>query len=831
MFELHRPKYRHLMYVHLSFGLLISTDDQSPSLLSGHTFPTITLGPADSVCYPNDLPLNSEAFTVCAFVRPMNPTEGSASSVSPEPMVEASFDGVLFTLLRNGTLMEARFLGSRLVVAYGERSFTLDASFEAGVWRRVCLRCNLARLTVEATLDHHTLGILEAQPPGNDTKHPTRELCLGSRSGDLSSFTGSVAGFFLMAWNPSLTPAYPVADCSRLVPEEALVEIGAGWDIQGNAALADYDVATLCGEAYVPVVIRMFTGFRPHLDLCLSMGGRFVTGGELKDDLLESVAKDTESCELHNDRVFWYGDQPPRFDIQTRCPAALPGSTESSQRCITELNCSVCVLPANITYTLYGGIFAMDWSYTLLTLDGGNFYFKGEDSSEIRYNGSHWTLASAFHSDQWVLLNSFFPVGRNEWQMKGITLNATLTQCSQSHFACPDGTCIAKESLCDGIENCKDGDDEAECGILWTSDGYERATSPSNDGVIHPFLYYAIGVSYVSDISTDDGAVEIEFDLRMSWYDSRVKYQNLKSQANYFPCEDVWNPRLIAMAGYGSGHKYQLDTYTKECAVLDGYPKPNVDFMDPRMGKFLGGDKHQLSMMLNSYLKAPCNFRLDRYPFGTYVCNITLRMTNGGRGTRLRARSPGNTLVYAGSTDLLEFRLTKLTYETLDDSSVTLTLHLISLYEFHVLNSFAPSSLMFLICLATFFFPIDSFNERIMVSLTALLVLAALFTQGQQSSVKTAYYKLLDVWYAALIGLCFSSVIMIACVNAIFIRKTRDLVINIQVKPALENSASLSPVESTVRKAEICNTACIVVLISLFVLLTAFYCLIAGGAV
>ena len=52
-----------------------------------------------------------------------------------------------------------------------------------------------------------------------------------------------------------------------------------------------------------------------------------------------------------------------------------------------------------------------------------------------------------------------------------------------------------------------------------------------------------------------------------------------------------------------------------------------------------------------------------------------------------------------------------------------------------------------------------------MVTLTSLLVLAALFTQTSQSIPKTAYLKLIDVWYIALIIIDFLIIISVVIIE------------------------------------------------------------------
>ncbi|KAL7646772.1 UNVERIFIED_CONTAM: hypothetical protein RMT77_002027 [Armadillidium vulgare] len=83
-----------------------------------------------------------------------------------------------------------------------------------------------------------------------------------------------------------------------------------------------------------------------------------------------------------------------------------------------------------------------------------------------------------------------------------------------------------------------------------------------------------------------------------------------------------------------------------------------------------------------------------------------------------------------------------------------------------MLNSFVPTLLICIIAYSTLIFPIKDFSDRVMLSLTALLVLAALFTQSSNTSVITPYFKLLDIWFVVSIFYCFMIVM-----HNIFLRK------------------------------------------------------------
>lgn len=47
---------------------------------------------------------------------------------------------------------------------------------------------------------------------------------------------------------------------------------------------------------------------------------------------------------------------------------------------------------------------------------------------------------------------------------KGCTdLGNTNAECSDDEYTCPDGRCILRSWVCDGVQDCKKGEDELEC--------------------------------------------------------------------------------------------------------------------------------------------------------------------------------------------------------------------------------------------------------------------------------------------------------------------------------------------------------------------------------
>lgn len=63
-----------------------------------------------------------------------------------------------------------------------------------------------------------------------------------------------------------------------------------------------------------------------------------------------------------------------------------------------------------------------------------------------------------------------------------------------------------------------------------------------------------------------------------------------------------------------------------------------------------------------------------------------------------------------------------------------------------------------------------------MVSLTSLLVLSAIFAQTSQSIPKTAYLKLIDLWFVFLIVMEFLIVLILVIVENLRLKKKREKV-------------------------------------------------------
>ncbi|TRY67873.1 hypothetical protein TCAL_08026 [Tigriopus californicus] len=65
---------------------------------------------------------------------------------------------------------------------------------------------------------------------------------------------------------------------------------------------------------------------------------------------------------------------------------------------------------------------------------------------------------------------------------------------------------------------------------------------------------------------------------------------------------------------------------------------------------------------------------------------------------------------------------------------------------YHVFNTFFQTLLLILVGYLSFFFKVNNFSDRIMVTLTTMLVVATIMVAIQSGLPKTSYYKMIDYW-------------------------------------------------------------------------------------
>ncbi|CAL4063009.1 unnamed protein product, partial [Meganyctiphanes norvegica] len=121
-------------------------------------------------------------------------------------------------------------------------------------------------------------------------------------------------------------------------------------------------------------------------------------------------------------------------------------------------------------------------------------------------------------------------------------------------------------------------------------------------------------------------------------------------------------------------------------------------------------------------------------------------------------------------------------------SYLVITIHLKNNLVYQLISGFLPSLLLSVLSCVSLFFPVTDFNERIMGSLTSLLVLATIVATASSVNVQTQYLKFIDIWYILMTVYCFLIVVVNAFINSLILVQ-RDSVIPIEtIKAAMKKA-------------------------------------------
>ncbi|XP_018018358.2 uncharacterized protein LOC108674884 [Hyalella azteca] len=772
-------------------------------------------GPS-SICYDSSTPPYLKSFSFCTFIKIIVPTANS------EVLRYSPPEGTVFTF---GTSYFGVWvmIQSRRQARDGSNFTSNDLhSFEVSLptnkWRGLCItfdilngesRCFIdgkeekvssvktqkiieTKIEERKKRDVHGLGFnylaqgehnsSSGAPIGRVKRQAKKPICAGS-----AEFVGELASFQL--WNNALldTDAMRKSNCNRakLASAGNVMNMNSEWRFYGNSTKRSYERSTLCSNLDTALIIKPGGSFSEANEYCIGIGGHLSEPAVIDQKLLSLSISVNNSCVAWDNTISWLTHTLTDPNIETKfCEALDKEGKITFITCVRRLTCTLCIAPTE-RFTLYGhsGEY-FDYVYYLHAGENGDPRWQGVRKSVISRVNDLWTLSSSEHTVKLFANAASLPIGRTVWtwsdKLPGQTDEILLafTVCRTSEFSCDDGQCIPIQKRCDDILNCRDSSDEKSCSVIKTPKNYDAVyIPPLRTGEASPAaLGYHVDVYNLGRVTTDEGRAKIDMGLTMTWFDPRIDFSNLKPiQKNYFQCPIVWLPRVRAITGYGDGSVLDINTYENFCYVYSDEQDEIRALQDPLMGYMSPGNKYSIKYYVGMLADLPCEFDFVRYPFDAQTCNVSIMIMNAQNERYFNKSTQGVVVPYLNQkVILLEYLLLNITTEVSynlrgsdNNTFFVITLHFRRLYGYHIMNSFFPSLLMALVSYSTFYFQLDDFTNRIMVSLTAQLVLAALFTSTTASSVKTPYLKMIDVWYACIIAYCFLIVIAQVIVDAV----------------------------------------------------------------
>ncbi|XP_050698355.1 uncharacterized protein LOC126986351 [Eriocheir sinensis] len=408
--------------------------------------------------------------------------------------------------------------------------------------------------------------------------------------------------------------------------------------------------------------------------------------------------------------------------------------------------------------------------------------FDGVSHVVMEEQGGTWVMRSRLYPNlraemlsQWA---GQYPVGVHSWRVEGdrcrekeVTL--LLTSCSDKEYTCDDGSCVSTTDRCDLYVDCPDQSDETNCSVVLLPPGYSPSLPPPPPSSRPLPIALSLTITSVREFDLSSFSISVDAHLRLSWKDFRLRFSNLVADYRANKLKDsseVWVPSLVLQDGTRSTVDAKVHSQATYVLRKSG-PLPDDD-TTLRKDVMYSGGQNPLLLRKELTLTFKCHFHLQMYPFDLQECLVALALKDVTQNVGILVRD-GPGVSFEGARHLLEYTVLGeefAEYSVHNVSHVKVVLNFHNQFSYYIANTFLPSLIQVIIGISTLRFDIADFQDRIMVSLTSLLVLATFFTQTSQSIPRTSYLKLIDVWFVALIFLDFTIIMSLVCVETLRLR-------------------------------------------------------------
>ena len=325
-------------------------------------------------------------------------------------------------------------------------------------------------------------------------------------------------------------------------------------------------------------------------------------------------------------------------------------------------------------------------------------------------------------------------------------LMVKVTACGEDEFTCHDGMCILSSMACDEIRDCKDGSDEQHCNLVVLNDYYNRKMPPVPKlGEQTTKIGIRMIIEKIFQLSEANQEYDIKFVLKMSWYDTRLTFHNLKEKTysnilSSTDTQDIWIPYIY----FRNSRRNDMVEGTSSASITvirEGNFTLSEDNVLDEINMFKGSENKLVFEHVYAKLLS-CNYKLQMYPFDFQQCTINLEVHKMERDKILLV--PEHVIII-GSSNLPQYTIESLHIGYLDDANHSKGVSVVISFKRRLINevltTYLPSVIILVIVYLTNYFKPCYFEAVVAVNLTSLLVLTTLFISVSSSMLRTSYVK------------------------------------------------------------------------------------------
>jgi len=352
-----------------------------------------------------------------------------------------------------------------------------------------------------------------------------------------------------------------------------------------------------------------------------------------------------------------------------------------------------------------------------------------------------------------------YPFGLYRWRTdqdecihgkEKIQLN--LTPCNEQSFNCNDGTCIDLGKRCDLNIDCPDSSDEMNCTFLEKPSWYLTDVSPpKNKGSEVNEISVNITMYNILHVDVVESRIETQFQLKLSWFDSRLKFRGLKEMEHknwVTKDENIWKPQIRF---HNTENKATTLDDSKSWTTIQKLGSSKISpYTSLENMQHFEGSENKLTQTRTYNVNFICIYDLTWYPLDSQVCYMNISLLRQEDQFTLKLLKP-ELVNYTGPKDLLEygFKSISVSDAVFADGMEGVSVKIIfkrNIFS-HFMTVYVPTVLIILVSyLTTFFNNQKWFGHIITINLTAMLVMTTMLTSIVGNLPTTADIKFIDFW-------------------------------------------------------------------------------------